>query len=116
MGSAGTEKEPSSLVEAVTSRLVSRLRIFTSTLLRTAPVLSVTVPLIAPRVCWPRAGNESRSRLLRNTTSERTHLCIFSVPAIYPRQKCTELRRGISQGRRVNRDESCEKSKEKSLI
>ena len=47
-------------MDAVTSRLVSRLRIFTATLLRTAPVLSETVPLIAPRVCCAEEGRASK--------------------------------------------------------
>jgi len=47
--------EPSDLLAAVNSRLVATARALMFTFGTTAPLLSVTVPLMAPKVCWARA-------------------------------------------------------------
>ena len=96
MGRALTRKEPSSLVLIVISRLVSRLRTLTFTLERIAPVLSVTVPLIAPRVCWAKEGREVRRKTPRYTTSEPNHFCISTCP-FFSVNQTLKVGRGISQ-------------------
>src|ERR1700693_2420204 len=67
MGRSAALKEPSFLVWALTSTLLAVSRIWTAASSITAPLLSVTVPLTVPKVCWPAAT------CARKASSTRSH-------------------------------------------
>src|SRR5579863_2717132 len=52
--------EPLALVSALISRLVANARTLTEAPCTTAPLASVTVPLIEPSVCWAMACAATR--------------------------------------------------------
>jgi hypothetical protein len=68
--------EPSDFVFVTCSKPVATLWIFTLAFCTTAPELSVTVPLIEPRVCWLCAGEASKQTRPAQT---RTSRAVFPV-------------------------------------
>src|SRR5579872_2484038 len=82
--------EPSLLVVAESSRFVATARALTTAPGRTAPLLSVTVPFIDPRVCWAHDRLEQRVKTAsaikrapeesRGHTKELSGECLTAEP------------------------------------
>src|SRR5690349_4127942 len=71
MGRSAARNEPSAFVTAERVRLVARLRIVTSVFCTTAPLGSVTVPLIEPNVCCPVASCGEAEMAIESSKTDR---------------------------------------------
>src|SRR5579864_9401226 len=80
MGRSAMLKEPSDLVLTVCSKPVARLWILTVALVITTTELSVTVPLMEPRVCWAWAGAVSRQIRPKHARTNRDTFIISKHP------------------------------------
>ena len=100
MGRFCTEYDPLELVCSVISRLVSTLRAFTTASGIMPPVASLTVPVIAPNVCWATAGvGRKGSRQNSPTTShEKWRITVVRISFLSAVSRSKRAPRGPGRG------------------